>query len=123
MEEEKPKDIPEYRWFIALLADGSYHFVIPRALKAVEKYIGEHGGGVYTHAGYLVFAQNKRWFDWLTKEWEQQYADIESSLRPPQIDVPNIECEFGENAIQWLKDNDALLQEVGGKYYEFIPRH
>lgn len=112
-----------YKWFIGVLADGTYHFIIPPKAKEAHQFIGEHGGGVYTHAGYLVFASNKSWWQWLTKEYDQKYRMVNVGKRPPHIDVPNIECVFSQEALKWLEDNKDMLKEVGGKYYDFIPRH
>lgn len=121
--EELPKDIPPYRWFIAVLADGNYRFITPQKLHSAESYIGEHGGGVYTHAGYLVMAANKAWWSFLTKAYDKEWQFKPSHLRPPHIDVPNIECSFSPDALQWLRDNEELLKEQGGKYYDNIPKH
>lgn len=121
-------DIPPYRWFIAVLADGTYRFIPPTMLVDAEQYIGEHGGGVYSHAGYLIFAANKSWWQWLTKKNKQSIAATdgkEYDMEPfaPHIDVPNIECTFSESALKWLEENEEALKEKGGKYYDFIPRH
>ena len=110
----------QYRWYIGLLGDGTYRFIAPSTLEKAERYIGKNGGGVYTHAGYLIFASNKRWWDWLDAK---QDKTVPLGKRQPHIDVPNIECAFSKEALQWLEDNDALLKEIGGKYYDNIPRH
>lgn len=122
-EQQRPNDIPAHRWFIGVLANGQYRFITPDALKNAEAYIGEHGGGVYTHAGYLVFAANKAWWNWLTKAYNKEYRFKPDYQRPPHIDVPNIECSFSPEALKWLEDNEELLKKVGGKYYENIPKH
>lgn len=113
----------EYRWYIGLLADGSYRFITPDALESAEKYIGKHGGAIYTHAGYLVFASSRSWFKWLTSKYDEEYGNLPIEQRPPHIDVPNLECSFSKEALQWLQDNESLLKEKGGKYYDFIPKH
>lgn len=122
-QDEPRNGIPPYRWFIGILADSNYYFITPEHHDAFVKYIGEHGGGLYTHAGYLVLAANQNWWKVLTQKYEKQYRTTPSPLRPPHIDVPNIDCKFSKLAIQWLQDNEKLLQEVGGKYYDNIPRH
>lgn len=113
----------DYRWYIGLLGDGSYRFIMPGTLQAAESFIGQHGGGVYTHAGYLIFASSKSWWNWLTKDYDKKYLGVPSPQRPPHIDVPNIECSFSEDALKWLEENEAALKEIGGKYYDFIPKH
>lgn len=118
-----PKGISPYRWFIGLLADGTYRFITPYDLQAAEKYIGKHGGAIYTHAGYLVFAANHRWYEWLTDKYEEEYANVPSTQRPPHINVPEIDCTFSPSALQWLQENESLLQEQERKFYENIPRH
>lgn len=126
MEQNKdtlPRDMAPHQWFIAVLADGSYRFITPYALQNAEKYIGEHGGGVYTHAGYLVMAANKQWWNFLTKKYDTENRNIPIGSRPPHIDVPNIECVFSPTALRWLEENMSLLQEKGGKYYDNIPKY
>lgn len=113
----------EYRWYIGLLGDGTYRFITPNALESAEKYIGKHGGAVYSHAGYLIFAATHRWWEWLDSEHEEKYGNLPSWKQPPHIDVPNIECSFSPDALEWLQNNEAALKEIGGKYYEFIPKH
>jgi len=113
----------DYRWYIGLLGDGSYRFIAPGTLEAAERYIGQHGGAVYTHAGYLIFASSKSWWNWLSKDYDEKYGNLPLGERPPHIDVPNLECEFSPQALEWLKDNEAMLKEKGGKYYDFIPKH
>lgn len=120
---EKPTDMPPYRWFIGLFKDGTYHFIPGCMLKEAEIFIGKVGGAVYTHAGYLVFASNKRWWEWLTRDYDRKYRTTLLQNRPPHIDVPNIECMFTPNTLEWLKINDTLLKEKGGKYYDNIPKH
>lgn len=110
----------EYRWYIGLLGDGTYRFIAPGTLERAERYIGKNGGAVFTHAGYLIFAANKRWWDWIDKK---QDKTVPLGERQPHIDVPNIECAFSPEALKWLEENDAALKEIGGKYYDFIPRH
>lgn len=117
------KDEPWYRWYIGMLKDGTYRFIMPGELATAEKYIGSSGGAVFTHAGYLIFAANKRWFDWVDKPYQQQYRTTPIGNRPPHIDVPNIECDFSEKALKWLEENEDKLKEIGGKYYDYIPRH
>ena len=121
---EEPKiSTTEYRWYIGVLADGTYRFITPESLDAAEKYIGDHGGGVYTHAGYLVMASSPSWWRWLSKEYDAQYGSFPLQNRPPHIDVPNIDCFFSKEALKWLEDNDDMLKTIGGKYYDNIPRH
>ena len=119
---QRPTDFLPHRWYIGLLADGTYRFITPNTIKEAEKYIGDHGGAVYTHAGYLIFA-NRQWFNWLERQYQEKNKFTPEAKRPPYIDVPNLECSFSEEALKWLEDNDSLLQEVGGKYYANVPRH
>lgn len=121
--DELPRDVPPYRWFIAVLADGKYRFIIPQKLASIEKYIGEHGGGIYSHAGYLIMAANKTWWNFLSKQYDKEWGLKPLHLRPPHIDIPNIECIFSEDGLKWLQDNEELLKEQGGKYYDNIPNH
>lgn len=113
----------DYRWFIGLLGDGTYRFIIPSALASAEAYIGKHGGAVYTHAGYLIFAANKQWWRWLTYDYQKNFGHLPPGKQPPHIDVPSIECSFSDESLRWLKDNEKELKNIGGKYYDFIPRH
>jgi len=113
----------EYRWYIGLLADGTYRFITPETIREAEQYIGKHGGAVYTHAGYLVFASSRSWFNWLTKDYDAKYGSMPPEIRPPHIDVPNLECVFAPAALEWLKKNEEELKNIGGKYYDNIPKH
>lgn len=135
MEEEKREervslDVPPHRWFIGLTSDGSYRFITPQSFESAESYIGQHGGGVFTHAGYLIFASNKAWWSWieghsrqyLSAEERKSYTQEQIS-QMPHINVPEIECIFSEEASKWLEENEDLLKEQGGKYYENIPRN
>lgn len=110
-----------YLWGIAILADGSYRFVTPKNREEAWGFIGKNGGGYCTYAGYLVMAANKYWWQRLTKEYDKKYKN--NPLRPPLIDVPNIECAFSESSLKWLEDNNEALKEIGGKVYANIPRH
>lgn len=121
-EKKLPPDVPPYRWFIAMLADGTYRFVTPWGLDDAEKYIGQHGGAVYTHAGFMVSAANTRWWHWMNDKYDKQYGSLPINERPPHINVSEIECTFSQSAIEWLKENEDLLKEAGGKYYENLPR-
>lgn len=113
----------ELQWFIGLLGDGTYRFITPDSLQSAETYIGKHGGCVFTHAGYLVFAASKSWWNWIEGKYQKQYEQLPIGERPPHIDVPNLECSFSPDALKWLEDNDTALKELGGKYYDFIPKH
>lgn len=110
-----------YLWGIMELADGTYRFVTPENKDAAFAWMGKNGGGYYTHAGYLVVAANKWWWQKLTKEYDKKYHN--ATIKPPHIDVPNIDCAFSQASLEWLKRNEAALKEKGGKYYANIPRH
>lgn len=113
----------DLRWYIGLLGDGTYRFIMPGTLEPAERYIGKHGGAVYSHAGYLIFAANKRWWDWLDSKYEEKYRGIPSPQRPPHIDVPNIECSFSAESLKWIEGHKEELKEKGEKFYDYIPRH
>lgn len=120
-EETQGVDIPPCRWFVGVLADGTYRFITPNDIQAAEQYIGEHGGGIYSHAGFLIFAANKQWWSWLTRASKKE--KMEDFTNKPQLDIQNIECSFSQAALEWLEENEEMLLEKGGKYYENIPRH
>lgn len=115
-------EIPPYRWFIGLLGDGTYRFITPDAFVGAEKFIGKNGGAIYTHAGYLIFAANKSWYNWLTKEYNKKYKMTVITQRPPHIDVPNIDCAFSPEALKWLEENEELLKQKGNGFYANLPR-
>ena len=122
----KKDNIPWYRWFIAVVADGTYRFVPPDNFEKAERYIGEHGGGLYTHAGYLIFASDSKWWNWLEKGYHQKCEENRANggiIDPPHINVPELDCIFSESAIKWLENNENELKQIGGKYYNDIPRH
>lgn len=123
VEEVIKSEIPPFRWFIACLADGQYYFITPEGHESACQYIGEHGGALYTHAGYLVMAASQGWWNFFNRKYEQANKNVPLHLRPPHIDVPNIECKFSKSAIQWLQDNEEMLKEIGGKYYDNLPRY
>lgn len=114
--------IPPHRWFIGVLADGNYYFITPESHDEFVKYIGEHGGGLYTHAGWLVVAADQGWFNFLTRKYNKEHVTTPVHLRPPHIDVPNIKCRFSKPALKWLEENEEMLKEIGGKYYANIPK-
>ena len=111
------------RWYIGVLADGSYRFIVPGTLGKAELYIGAHGGGVYTHAGYLIFASSNSWWRFLTKDDEKRKMMRKNGIDPPHINVPEIDCTFSTDALKWLQDHEEELKAKGGKYYDNIPKH
>lgn len=113
----------ELRWYIGLLGDGTYRFITPDSLEQAEIYIGKNGGAVFSHAGYLIFASDRRWWDWIDGKREKKFRGRPEWEKPPHIDVPNIECTFSQQSLDWLERNEEELKNLGGKYYEFIPRH
>ena len=104
------------RWYIGVLADGTYRFIQPGTLWKAEQYIGEHGGGVYSHAGYLLMASNKQWWNFLSRNDEKRKLMRKNGIDPPHINVPEITCTFSQDAIKWIKEHEAELQAKGGSY-------
>lgn len=111
------------RWYIGVLADGTYRFIIPGTLGKAEKYIGKHGGGVYSHAGYLIFASNKAWWSFLSRDDEKRKAMRKNGVDPPHISVSEIDCAFSDDALKWLEENIAALKAKGGNYYDNLPEY
>lgn len=113
------EESPWYRWYIGMLKDGTYRFISPGELQVAEKFIGDTGGAVFTHAGYLIFAANKQWWNWV----EKMRGEGCDTNYTPHINVREIDCQFSEKALKWLEENEEKLKEVEGSYYVNLPRH
>ena len=111
-----------YKWYVGLMHDGTYRFITPDNLHQAQKYIGQNGGAVFTYAGYMVFASNRRWYDFVMVPYMQKYRFHTIDKRPPHLDFSEIDCSFSEAALKWLEDNEEKLKEIGGKVYDNIPR-
>ena len=110
------------RWYIGVLADGTYRFIMPGTLGKAERYIGQHGGGVYSHAGYLIFASSSQWWKFLTRDDEKRKMMRKDGIDPPHINVPEIDCVFSEDALKWVQEHEEELKAKGGNYGN-LPKH
>ncbi len=125
MEQSQYKNVPPYLWCVGITADGEYRFIPPTTRDKATSYIGAHGGGIYTHAGYLIFASDKNWWNWLSRGYAekcQKAKEKGAKYNPPHIELSEIDCIFSDEALQWLKNNEELLKEKGGNLYGNIPR-